>query len=249
MDMDFTGKKVLVTGASRGIGRAIAVQFAKSGARVAVHYGGNQEAAETTLSQLSGEGHMVIKADMAHPDEVEAMVESVIENLGGLDILVNNAGIYDEHKITELDYETWQYWWQRTLQVNLVGAANTIWCAAQHMIDNGGGRIVNVSSRGAFRGEPDAPAYGASKAGMNSMSQSLAQALAPFGIYVTAVAPGWVETDMADGYVEMGAAQSPLQRVAKPEEIAHAVLYLASEGAEFTTGAILDVNGASYLRN
>ncbi|MEO1166060.1 MAG: SDR family oxidoreductase, partial [Chloroflexota bacterium] len=92
-------------------------------------------------------------------------------------------------------------------------------------------------------------AYGASKAGLNSMSQSLAKSLAPHKIYVTAVAPGWVETDMAQGYLEMGASQSPLNRVAKPEEIAHAVLYLASEGSEFTTGAILDVNGASYFRN
>lgn len=247
--MDFTGKKVLVTGASRGIGRAIAKQFASAGAIVAVHYGNNEEAAKETLAQLTGDGHMMIKADMAHPDEIEAMVESAIEHLGGLDILVNNAGIYDEHKIAEVDYEAWQYLWQRTLQVNLMGAANAIWCAAQYMMDNGGGRIVNVSSRGAFRGEPDAPAYGASKAGMNSMSQSLAKTLAPHGIYVTAVAPGWVETDMAQGYLDMGAAQSPLERVAKPEEIAHAVLYLASEGSEFTTGAILDVNGASYLRN
>ena len=173
--MDFTGKRVLVTGASRGIGRAIAKQFAAAGATVAVHYGNNEDAARETISELSGDGHMIIKADMAHPDEVEAMVESVVENLGGLDILVNNAGVYDEHKITEVDYETWQHFWLRTLQVNLIGAANAMWCAAQHMMDNGGGRMVNVSSRGAFRGEPDAPAYGASKAGMNSMSQSLAK--------------------------------------------------------------------------
>lgn len=249
MVMDFTGKKVLITGASRGIGRAVAKQFADAGAIVAVHYGNNEDAARETRSQLAGEGHMIIKADMAHPDEVEAMVESVIENLGGLDILVNNAGVYDEHKIDEVDYETWQYLWKRTIEVNLYGAANAMWCAAQHMIDNGGGRIVNVSSRGAFRGEPDAPAYGASKAGMNSMSQSLAKRLALHNIYVTTVAPGWVDTDMAEGYTAIGAEQSPLKRVAKPEEIAHAVLYLASEGAEFTTGAILDVNGASYLRN
>ena len=247
--MDFTGKKVLITGASRGIGRAIATQFASAGAIVAAHYGNNEAAAKETLSQLVGEGHIIIQADMGHPNEVQTMVESTIEHLGGLDILVNNAGVYDEHKIAEVDYETWQYLWQRTLQVNLLGASNAIWCASQHMIDHGGGRIVNVSSRGAFRGEPDAPAYGASKSGMNSMSQSLAKALAPHGIYVTTVAPGWVDTDMAQGYLDMGAAQSPLERVAKPEEIAHAVLYLASEGSEFTTGAILDVNGASYLRN
>lgn len=247
--MDFTNKKVLVTGASRGIGRAIAVQFAEAGAKVMVHYGNNEDAANATLAQLSGDGHRVIKADMAHPDEVEAMIQTTIEHLGGLDILVNNAGVYDEHKIAEVDYDTWQHFWHKTINVNLIGVANACWCAAQHMIDNGGGRIVNVTSRGAFRGEPDAPAYGASKAGLNSMSQSLAKALAPHKIYVTAVAPGWIETDMAQGYLDMGAQQSPLKRVGKTDEIAHAVLYLASDGAEFATGTILDVNGASYLRN
>lgn len=248
--MKFTDKIVLVTGGSRGIGRAVCIHFAKRGAKVAVHYGSNEEAANETLNMLEGDGHMVIKANMAHQDEVEAMVESVIENMGGLNILVNNAGIFEEHKIVETDYERWQHAWQHTIAVNLFGPANAIWCAAQHMIDHGGGRIVNVSSRGAFRGEPDAPAYGASKAGMNSMTGSLAKALAPYGIYVSTVAPGWVDTDMAADHLDDSIkAQSPLNRVATPDEIAHAVVYMASEGAEFTIGAILDVNGASYLRN
>jgi NAD(P)-dependent dehydrogenase (short-subunit alcohol dehydrogenase family) len=121
------------------------------------------------------------------------------------------------------------------------------------MIKNGGGRIVNVSSRGAFRGEPESPAYGASKAGLNAMSQSLAKKLAKHNIFVGVVAPGFVETDMAaelltgpegDGIRN----QSPLGRVARPEEVARAVLFLAAEGSEFMTGAIIDVNGASYLR-
>jgi NAD(P)-dependent dehydrogenase (short-subunit alcohol dehydrogenase family) len=248
--MDFTDKIVLVTGGSRGIGRAICVQFAKRGAKVAVHYGNNEAAAAETLAMLEGEGHIKVRADMARQDEVETMVKNTIENMGGLDILVNNAGIFEEHKIAEVDYERWQDAWQQIIAVNLFGPANAIWCAAQHMINHGGGRIVNVSSRGAFRGEPDAPAYGASKAGMNSMSQSLAKALAPHKIYVTTVAPGWVDTDMAADHLDDSIkAQSPLNRVATPDEIAHAVLYMASEGAEFTTGAILDVNGASYLRN
>jgi NAD(P)-dependent dehydrogenase (short-subunit alcohol dehydrogenase family) len=121
------------------------------------------------------------------------------------------------------------------------------------MIEHGGGRIVNVSSRGAFRGEPEGPAYGASKAGLNSMSQSLAQRLAPHGVFVGAVAPGFVDTDMASRVLDGPngddvRAQSPLGRVAKPEEVAYAVLFLASEGSEFSTGTIIDVNGASYLR-
>jgi NAD(P)-dependent dehydrogenase (short-subunit alcohol dehydrogenase family) len=138
------------------------------------------------------------------------------------------------------------------MQTNLIGAANAAFCAAQHMMRHGGGRIVNVSSRGAFRGEPDSPAYGASKAGVNAMSQSLAKALAPHNIIVTAVAPGWVETDMAtDHLAERGdemRQQSPLGRIAQPREVAYTILFLASEGAEFLTGAIVDINGASYLR-
>jgi NAD(P)-dependent dehydrogenase (short-subunit alcohol dehydrogenase family) len=121
------------------------------------------------------------------------------------------------------------------------------------MIEHGGGRIVNVSSRGAFRGEPEGPAYGASKAGLNAFSQSLAQRLAPHGIFVGVVAPGFVDTDLASRVLDgpdgdAVRAQSPLGRVAKPEEVAHAVLFLASEGSEFSTGTIIDVNGASYLR-
>jgi 3-oxoacyl-[acyl-carrier protein] reductase len=251
--MDFSGKIVLVTGASRGIGRECARQFAQRGARVAVHYGSNRTAAEETLRMLVGSGHMVVGADMADAEAVRQMVDAVAVEMGGLDILVNNAGIYSEHPITEVDYAQWQVDWIRILQTNLIGAANAIFCAVPHMRKRGGGRVVNVSSRGAFRGEPTGPAYGASKAGMNSMGQSLAVALAPHNIFVGTVAPGWVETDMATEHLNAPGGdairnQSPLGRVAKPEEVAYAVLFLASEGAEFMTGAILDVNGASYLR-
>jgi 3-oxoacyl-[acyl-carrier protein] reductase len=122
-----------------------------------------------------------------------------------------------------------------------------------HMVAAGRGRIVNISSRGAFRGEPDHPAYGASKAGLNSLGQSMAQALGPHGIYVTTVAPGFVETEMAAPFLDSAAgdairAQSPLNRAATPQEIARVVVFLATPGAESTTGAIVDVNGASYLR-
>lgn len=251
--MDFSGKIALVTGASRGIGRECARQFAQCGARVAVHYHRNRRAAEDTLAALSGSGHIIVQGDMADPDAVQRMVNTVVEQMGGLHILVNNAGIYEEHKIAEVSYDQWQAGWQRTLAANLVGPANACYCAARHMMQHGGGRIVNVSSRGAFRGEPEGPAYGASKAGLNSMSQSLAKALAPHHIFVGVVAPGWVETDMAVEHLsgpdgDNIRSQSPLGRVAKPEEVAYAVLFLASEGAEFTTGAVLDVNGASYLR-
>lgn len=251
--LTFSDKTVLVTGGSRGIGRAVAQQFAARGARVVVHYHHNRAAAEETLAALAGSGHGLAQADLQDATAVARMVDTAVAHLGRLDILVNNAGVYVDHPLAEVDYAGWQAAWQQTLATNLLGAANASYCAARHMITHGGGRIVNVSSRGAFRGEPTAPAYGASKAGLNAMSQSLARYLAPHNIFVGVVAPGWVATDMARDYLDGPAGdeirnQSPLGRVAAPDEVAYAVLFLASEGAQFMTGAILDVNGASYLR-
>lgn len=252
--MNFAGKVVLITGAAQGIGRVIAQQFASARARVAIHYNTNRIQAEKTLASLPCESHSLIQADITNPDATRRLVETVVREQGRLDILVNNAAIFEAHPIAQVSYEDWQAAWLRTLNANLIGAANVTFCAAQQMIAQGGGRIVNVSSRGAFRGEPDAPAYGASKAGLNAMSQSLAQALAPHNIFVYVVAPGFVETERV-AYRLNGAEgdgirnQSPLKRTAKPEEVARTVLFLASEGTDFLTGGIIDVNGASYLRS
>jgi len=252
--MNFQDKVVLVTGASGGIGRAIAQAFAQHGARVAVHYHRAIDAAEMTIQSLSGGPHELFRCDISDPADSQSLIEKVVKKFNRLDVLVNNAGIFRAHPIRQVDYQRWLEDWQRTLATNLVGPANLMYWAAQHMIVQGGGRIVNVSSRGAFRGEPDAPAYGASKAGLNALSQSLAQALAPYHIFVTAVAPGFVETDMVaeslsgpDG--QKIREQSPLGRVAQPEEVARTVLFLAAEGSDYLTGAIVDVNGASYLRS
>jgi 3-oxoacyl-[acyl-carrier protein] reductase len=246
-------RAVLVTGASRGIGRAVAQAFAAQGDRVAVHHRDSAALAEEVVAGLPGRGHTIVRADLADAEAVRRMVDAAARDLGGLDVLVNNAGIYLWHPITEVSYEQWQDAWRETLAVNLTGAANATWCAVQHM-KQAGGRIINVTSRGAFRGEPRHPAYGASKAGLNSFGQSMARALAPYGISVTSVAPGYVETEMAaaDLATEHGdviRAQSPFNRVATPEEIAAAVVYLASDAAEWASGAILDLNGASYLRS
>lgn len=251
----FNRKIVLITGASRGIGAECARQFAAHGAHVAVHYHRNLEAARSVHDSLSGGPHQIVQADIADPEAVQRMVESVVAELGDLHILVNNAGIFQEHPVATVDYAAWQTQWHQIIQTNLVGAANAAYCTARHMIERGGGgRIVNVSSRGAFRGEPEAPAYGASKAGMNAMSQSLAKALAPHGIAVTVVAPGWVETEMASSYLagpdgDSIRSQSPMGRVATPADVAYAVLALAADEAEFLTGTLVDVNGASYLRS
>jgi 3-oxoacyl-[acyl-carrier protein] reductase len=244
-------RAVLVTGASRGIGAAVARAFAASGDRVAVHYGARRDAAQQVRDSLPGEGHIVTGADLADPQAIQSMVDEVAGALGAIDVLINNAGVYEPHAAAETTYEQWQAAWKHTLDVNLIGAANVTWCALRHM--GTGGRIVNVSSRGAFRGEPNHPAYGASKAALIAFGQSLARALGERGISVTAVAPGFVETDMAAEELagESGRrrrAESPLGRVATPEEIAAAVHYLASPEAALASGAVLDVNGASYLR-
>jgi NAD(P)-dependent dehydrogenase (short-subunit alcohol dehydrogenase family) len=251
--MDFTGKQVLITGGSRGIGRACAQVFASDGARVAVNYRSNEAAARDTIASLAGDGHVALQADVSRPDETERLVEEVVTALGALDIVVNNAGLWIGHPLDEVDYDEWQDAWRRTLDLNLLGPANVCYCASRYMIEHGGGRIVNVSSRGAFRGEPEGPAYGASKAGLNAMSQSLAKRLAPYNIFVGVVAPGFVDTDMAARVLDGPQgdeirSQSPLGRVARPEEIARAVAFLADEGSEWATGAIIDMNGASYLR-
>lgn len=245
---------ILITGASGGIGRETAIEAAGRGAVVAVHYHHNRERAEATLAALPGDGHRLYPCDITDPAAVQQLVDRVDAELGGLNVLVNNAGISQRHGFEDIDYATWQQTWKRIVDTNLTAASNLCFCAAKKMIARGGGRIVNVSSRGAFRGEPLMPWYGASKAGMNAMGQSLAQALGPLGVFVYTVAPGFVETEMAAAVLASAEGdsirrQSSIGRVARPEEIATTIGFLAFEAPEFMTGCIIDVNGASYLRS
>jgi 3-oxoacyl-[acyl-carrier protein] reductase len=220
---------VLVTGGTRGIGLAIADAFRGLGDNV------------VALSSADG--------DLADPLAVEGIVSSAVSTLGVIDVLVNNAAVILSSAVDEVSYAEWQETWQRTLTVNVLGAANISYCVAQRMIARRSGRIVNVGSRGAFRGEPRHPAYGASKAALHSLGQSLAVSLAPHGIAVASVAPGFVETERVGSMLtDEVRGQSPFGRVAKPEEVAAAVVYLASAEAEWASGAVLDLNGASYLR-
>lgn len=250
MTISLAGRRALVTGASRGIGRAVALVLAAEGARVAVHYGRDARAAEAVRRELAGSGHVVLGCDLADPAQAAALADRAAEALEGLDIVVNNAGVYDRHDLHE---DGWLGTWNRTLAVNLTAPALVIAGALPHLERAKRAHVVNVSSRGAYRGEPQAPAYGASKAGLNALSQSLAQALAPRGVVVVGVAPGWVLTDMTREHLE-GAegeairAQSPAGRVATAAEVAAVVALAVSGRADALQGAVIDVNCASHLR-
>jgi NAD(P)-dependent dehydrogenase (short-subunit alcohol dehydrogenase family) len=246
---DATRRTVLVTGASGGIGAAICHAMAGRGARVILHYRTDRAAAEATQRALPGEGHALIQGELGNPAEDSRLWQEVAA-VHRIDALVNNAGIFPDHPPLTTEYADWARAWQQTLSTNLMGPAHLSFCAARAMVQQGGGRIVNVSSRAAFRGEPSAPAYAASKAGLNALSQSLAKALAPRGVYVFVVAPGWVSTARVARSVQDEAvlADQPLGRVATPEEVAQIVSYCAHDAPASMTGAILDVNGASYLR-
>jgi NAD(P)-dependent dehydrogenase (short-subunit alcohol dehydrogenase family) len=246
-----------VTGASRGIGAAIAQALAARGDRVAVHAGRDAAAAAEVAAALPGSGHVPVVGDLADPEACAQVVREAVAGLGDLDVLVNNAGIFTAHPIDATGYDEWQRAWRSTLGVNLVGPANLAWLFVDHLLHRPagprGGRLISVGSRGAYRGEPVTPAYGASKAGLHAMTQSLAVALAPHGIVAAAVAPGFVATDMArevlagpDG--DAVRAQSPFGRVATPDEVAATVAWLARDAPEWVSGSVLDVNGASYLR-
>ena len=241
---------ILVTGASRGIGRAIAQSLADRGARLALHYRADAAGAERTRKSLQGAGHIAVTGELSNAADVERLWREVTRELGDIDVLINNAGIYSNHPPLTTDFAAWEAAWTATLGTNLLGAAHLSYFAAHAMAGRGAGRIVSISSRGAFRGEPTAPAYAASKAGLNAFSQSLAKALAPRGVFVFVVAPGWVETERVAESIRNPAviADQPLGRVATPEEIAQVATFCALDAPGSLTGAILDVNGASYLR-
>ncbi|MEV8022617.1 SDR family oxidoreductase [Streptomyces sp. NPDC086554] len=254
MNLPATGRRVLISGASRGLGRALAQAFAENGDRVAVHYGSREEEARATLDSLTGDGHVLVGGDLSDPAGAADVAARAADALGGIDVLVNNAAVNLPHPLADTSYEDWAELWQRHVSVNLLATANLSHLAARRMIDQGsGGRIVNIGSRGAFRGEPDHPAYGATKAAVHALGQSLAVSLAPHGIAVASVAPGFFETERVAHRLSgaEGAAiraQSPFGRAGTAQEIAAAVLWLASPVAEWASGTVLDLNGASHLR-
>ena len=239
---------------SRGIGSAIARQFARHGMRVAVHYNENFDAAQETLAQMAASdlgAHLLVKADVGHAEEVRGMVEQTVAAFGRLDVLVNNAGIFEATPFDNADYRDWQAGWKRTLDINLMSAVNATFCVLPHMKAQGGGKVINIASRSAFRAETDAPAYAVSKAGMVNLTRCLARAEAHNSILSYCIAPGWVETAMArEGMATMAddiLTQIPLGRIASVEDVAGVAVFLASRAADYLTGVTIPVAGGSWM--
>lgn len=246
------GKVALVTGASRGIGRACALALAEWGALVAVHYRSNETEAQKTLAALPGEGHFLLQGDVSEPEVCRQLVEQTVKRTGRLDILVNNAGIYEPLPFSEPSYARWQEAWQKMFAVNFFSAVNLSYHAVAVMRRQGSGKVIFIASRAGIRGEANHSHYAASKGAMVVLARSMAVELARENIQVYAVAPGWVATDMAAEPLKQRGdsivAQIPIGRVADPLDVGKAVRFLASPDADYLTGITLDVNGGSYIR-
>lgn len=248
-EQHFENRTALVTGGSRGIGRAVCVRLAKSGANVAVNYVGNESAAHETADLVAAEGRIahVVRADVAAWDDVQQMVRDVEQTLGPIDLLVNNAGVFDyvTHAETTPDV------WRRQIDVNLTGVYNATWAVKDGMIARRFGRIVNIASIAGLRPRPMAIAYAASKAGVISFTQSVGEALAGHNIRMNAVAPGLIDTEILDG-VEQSALDSlinatPISRIGKPDDVADLVEFLLSERSAFITGQTVVVDGGRVM--
>lgn len=244
-----SGKTALVTGASRGIGRAIALELAAAGADVAVNYAGSEEAAAAVAREIEGMGRraITIKADVGNAAEAESMVSQTIEAFGHLDILVNNAGITRDNLIMRMKEEEFD----QVINTNLKGVFNCIKAVTRPMMKQRSGRIINISSVVGALGNPGQANYVAAKAGVIGLTKASARELASRGITVNAVAPGFIATDMTDKLSDeqKGALlpQIPLGRMGAPEEIARVVRFLASEDASYLTGQTLHVDGGMYM--
>jgi 3-oxoacyl-[acyl-carrier protein] reductase len=246
---NLTGKIALVTGASRGIGRAIAVAFAEAGADVAVNYAGSEAAAADTVKAIEALGRkaVMIKANVGKPAEFESMVASVLETFGKLDILVNNAGITRDNLIMRMKEEEFD----EVIETNLKGVFNGIKAVTRSMMKQRSGRIINISSVVGTLGNAGQANYVAAKAGVIGLTKSAARELASRNITVNAVAPGFIGTDMTDklpaDVKEKLEHEIPLGRIGRPEEIASAVLYLASDASSYMTGQTIHVDGGMYM--
>jgi NAD(P)-dependent dehydrogenase (short-subunit alcohol dehydrogenase family) len=252
MKIDLSGTAALVTGASSGIGEAISQELGSCGARVAVHYNSGEERARA-IAKGCGPGCEVFGADLSDPRAASDLFKTVAGTFGKVDLLVNNAGIFiPAHP--EAGYDDWMGTWNSTIAVNLTSAGVLCREAIVHFMNNGGGRIVNISSRAAFRGETaDYLAYAASKGGMISLSRSIARSFGKQGIKSFSIAPGYVRTPMTDEYLdlhedEMIESELALGEMTSPGDIAPLVAFMASGRLDHATGCTIDINGGSYIR-
>jgi len=250
-NLDLSGKVVLITGASRGIGRECAFRMGAAGAKIGVNYNRSAGDADEVVRTLGSDRAFAVKADMALPDEVKAMVDATVERFGRLDVLVNNAAIFDLNRFEDTDYEAWQRGWASTFAVNVFGAANAAYLAMHEMRKTGGGKIINVASRAAFRGETEFADYGASKAALVNLTRSIARACAKDNIVASCVAPGFILTEMAAAEIEAHRDdilnQIPLGRVGTVDDVAAAIHFLASSMADYLNGVTIDINGGSWF--
>jgi 3-oxoacyl-[acyl-carrier protein] reductase len=249
--IDLSGRKALITGGSRGIGRATSVLFAKAGSDIAINYLSNTAAAEEVRKEVDKAGRkcLLFRANIGREDEAKRMVETAAGELGGIDVLVNNAGVWTYGEMGDMPADVWT----ETMRANLDSVFFVTNAVVPHMIKRGQGWIINVSSTAAIRGEAFHSHYAATKAALNALTKSWAVELAPYGIRVNAVAPGWVDTDMCaevfsnPEFKESVRQSIPLKRIPPPEDIAGPIVFLASDLARHITGAIINVNGGSVL--
>ncbi|MFD3268884.1 3-oxoacyl-[acyl-carrier-protein] reductase [Paenibacillus dendritiformis] len=243
------GKTALVTGASRGIGRAIAIHLAEAGADVIVNYAGSEAAAAETAAAIAALGRkaVTVKANVGKMEEAEQLVKTALEQLGKIDILVNNAGITRDNLIMRMKEEEFD----QVIETNLKGVFNCIKAVTRPMMKQRSGRIINISSVVGVLGNPGQANYVAAKAGVIGLTKASARELASRGITVNCVAPGFIETDMTDVLPEDMKAQLlgqiPLGKLGQPAHIAKAVRFLASEDAEYMTGQTIHVDGGMYM--
>ena len=250
--IDLTGKVILITGASRGIGREAAIRFGLAGASVAVNYSQSAAQADEVVAEIGSDRAVAVQADVSNPAQVESMVDATLQRFGRIDVLVNNAGWHDYNRFEGDDYAAWQRGWQKTFALNLFGAANAAFLAMRSMRRNGGGKIINVASRSAWRGETEFADYGASKAGMVNLTRSIARACAKDNIVASCVTPGFVDTEIARHELERNydaiVSQIPLGRVGTVNDVAAVILFLASPMADYLNGVSIDVNGGSWFQ-
>jgi 3-oxoacyl-[acyl-carrier protein] reductase len=244
------GKRVLVTGSSRGIGKAISLRLAQDGWQVAIHYTSGRSQAEETVSELGLASAGLYQADLSVPSNASGLFETALAD-GPIHAVVNNAGVYAPIDFSASDDASFDENWAKTFAINLESPARMMRVAGKYFAEQGGGKILNVASRVGFRGEPGAAIYAASKAGLINLTRSLAVEWAPKKIGVFGIAPGWVDTAMVrDGMedrLESILSTLPLGRMASPGDCAATSAFLLSEEASYLSGVTIDINGASYF--